>query len=55
MRYLHSGCLLMRTVVQEMQMRCTVYLSLRPSGHEILASPENIATMLIQTILLTHW
>ena len=27
MRYLHSGCLLMRTVVQEMEMWCTVYLS----------------------------
>ena len=37
MRYLHSGCLLMRTVtvVQEIQMQCTVYLSLQPSSHEI--------------------
>ena len=34
-RYLLSVCLLMRTVVQEMQMRCTLYLSLRPSSKEI--------------------
>ena len=42
-RYLHSGCLFMGTVVQEMRMRCTVYLSLRPSSHEIQASPNNTA------------
>ena len=47
MRYLHSGCLLMRTVVQEIQMQCTVYLSLQPSSHEIWACPDETASPLI--------
>ena len=41
--YLHSGCLLMRTV---WWMWCMVYLSLRPSSHEIWASPCNMAKFL---------
>ena len=48
MRYLHSDCLLMRTVVQEMQMRCTVYLSLRFSSHGIWACPDNTPTPLVR-------
>ena len=36
--------LLMRTVVQEMQMRCTEDLSLRLWSHKIWACPDNTAT-----------
>ena len=43
--YQHSGCLLMRT---ERWMQCAVYLSLRPSSHEIWSCPSNMATLLIQ-------
>ena len=38
----------MRTVVQEMQMQYTVYLSQQPSSHKIWACPDNTATLLIQ-------
>ena len=56
-RYLHSSRLvIVRTVVQEMQMRCTVSdLSLRPSSQEIWAFPGNTATLLIRPIFSTHW
>ena len=38
-------------IVQEVRMRCTVYLSLRPSSsHEIWASPGNMAIPLIRPI-----
>ena len=37
----------MRTFVQEMRMRCTVYLSLQPLSHAILACPDNTTTPLI--------
>ena len=45
--YLHSGCLFIRTV---QWMRCTVYLSLLSSSHEIWSCLSNMATLLIQPI-----
>ena len=45
-RYLHSGCLLERTVVQEVWMQYTVYLPSRPSSHDIWPCPGNTAAPL---------